>query len=278
MTPVGENFSRKNEASIELRRRYAEGKLQQEAQWARTAASECEQLLVCLRRLEPGDPGSRILDLGCGTGRLSIPLAEKGYDVYGTDINRDVVDIARDKAQKRKVPAQFMVARAELLPFSNGVFDMCIVDSVLEHVADWKKTIDEVARILKTGGIAYFDAANALYPFPSEVKYIPFYGYIPERIRCWITSILVARFPSLVGYSPTPAQHWFTPTGLRKALSKAGFKRSWDLFDVMTKDDIPPKYRFAIPLLPLLKKIPHLYIRDIAHVPLSAVRLFCRKR
>jgi ubiquinone/menaquinone biosynthesis C-methylase UbiE len=274
---VGENLSREHETNTGLRRRYAEGKLQQEAKRPSTAASECEQLLARLRRLEAGGLGSKVLDIGCGTGRLTIPLAERGYDVCGTDINRDVIDIARDKGRKSKVSAHFVVAQAELLPFSNGVFDICIVDSVLEHVTDWKKTINEVARILKTGGIAYFDAANALCPFPTEVKYIPCYGYIPKRIRRRITNFVTTRFPSLVEYSPTPAQHWFTPSGLRKALSRAGFKRSWDLFDIMTKDEIPPKYRFAGPLLPLLKKTPHLYFRDVACLPLPAVRLFCQK-
>jgi ubiquinone/menaquinone biosynthesis C-methylase UbiE len=267
----------KGQADAEGRKRYTERKLQQEAQRGSAAASECEQLLVYLCRLKASGLVSKVLDLGCGTGRLTIPLAERGYEVHGTDINSDVIDLARDRAQKGHVFAHFAVSRAEQLPFNDGVFDVCIVDSVLEHVADWKRTLDEVARVLKKGGIAYFDVANALCPFPTEVKYIPFYGLIPGRIRRWITDIIVARFPRLVEYSLTPAQHWFTPTGLRKALSRAGFTQSWDLFDVATKNEIPPKYRFASPLLPLLKKIPRLYIRDIAHIPFSAVRLFCRK-
>jgi 2-polyprenyl-3-methyl-5-hydroxy-6-metoxy-1,4-benzoquinol methylase len=277
MTPQAKNFSGGKEPDAGLRKRYAKGKLQQEAQRASATVSECDQLLARLRKLGASGSGSKLLDLGCGTGRLTIPLAKRGYDVYGTDINSDVVSIARDKAQEGNVSAHFTVAQAETLPFSDDIFEICIADSVLEHVADWKKTLDEVARVLKKGGIAYFDAANAFCPIPTEVKYIPFYGLIPGRLRRWITSVLVARCPSLVGYSPTPAQHWFTPTGLRKALSRAGFNRSWDLFDITTKDDIPPRYRFASPLLILLKKIPRLYVRDVAHLPLSAVRLFCQK-
>jgi ubiquinone/menaquinone biosynthesis C-methylase UbiE len=274
---VGENFSVENETSADLRRRYAEGKLKQETQRLNTATSECKQLLTYLRRLGAPGPGSRILDLGCGTGRLTVPLAESGYRVTGTDINSDVINIARDKARLKGVSAHFTTARAEALPFSSGTFDICIVDSVLEHVTDWIKTLEEVARVLKSGGFAYFDAANALCPFPTEVKYIPFLGYIPKRIRQLILSVIEARFPSLVEFSLTPAQHWFTPTGLRKALFRAGFRQSWDLFDVNTKDEIPSKYRFAGPLLPLLKKMPPLYARDIAHVPIAAVRLFGRK-
>jgi ubiquinone/menaquinone biosynthesis C-methylase UbiE len=277
MIPITENFPRGNGCDEKIRRCYVERKLRQEFQQSTATTSECEQLLVYFDRLKSPGPGSRVLDLGCGTGRLTIPLAKSGYDVTGTDINGDVVNIARDKAKKENIFAHFTTSQAELLPFRNGVFDICIADSVLEHVKDWRKTIEEVGRILKPGGIAYFDAANALCPFPTEVKYIPFFGYIPKKIRSKITGLIVARCPSLVDYSPTPAQHWFTPTGLRKALFRAGFKQLWDLFDISTKDEIPPRYRFARPLLPLVKKIPHLYIRDITHLPLAAVRLFCRK-
>jgi 2-polyprenyl-6-hydroxyphenyl methylase/3-demethylubiquinone-9 3-methyltransferase len=277
MVMVGEDFRQRNEDSDSFRKRYAEEKLQEQARRAGAAASDCEQLLTYLRRLGASGPGSKVLDLGCGTGRLTIELAERGYDIYGVDINGDVINIARNKTREKNVSAHFTVALAEFLPFSNGIFDICIADSVLEHVNDWKRTIGEVVRVLKPGGIAYFDAANALCPFPTEVKYIPFFGYFPGRMRQWMTNIIVARFPSLVDYSLTPARNWFTPTGLRKALSQVGFKQSWDLFDAVTKEEIPQRYRFARPLLPLLKKTPKLYIRDIAHFPLAAVRLFCQK-
>jgi ubiquinone/menaquinone biosynthesis C-methylase UbiE len=273
---VCKNLS-ENEVKGDFRRRYAEKKLEEEARRSGTAILECDQLLLRLSRLEGGKLGNRILDLGCGTGRLTIPIAEKGYEVHGTDTNSDIIDIARSRAQKRNLSVGLTVARAEHLPFGDGVFDVCIADSVLEHVADWESTLAEVARVLKKGGVAYFDAANALCPFPTEVKYIPFYGLVPAKMRRWITDVIVARFPNLVEYSSTPAQHWFTPTGLRKALYRAGFKRSWDLFDITTKDEIPPRYGFARFLLPLFKRIPPLYFRDIAHVPLSAVRLFCQK-
>jgi 2-polyprenyl-3-methyl-5-hydroxy-6-metoxy-1,4-benzoquinol methylase len=271
------NVINKSEGEDYSRKRYTEAKEQEQTRRADAAALDCKRILTFLGKLEALNPKSRVLDLGCGTGRLTSELAQIGYDVYGMDINSDVINIAKDKAKKRNISAHFATSQAEFLPFRNGVFDICIADSVLEHVKDWRKTIEEVARILKPGGIAYFDAANALCPFPTEVKYIPFFGYIPKGIRSKFTNLIVERYPNLVDYSPTPAHNWFTPTGLRKALSRVGFKQSWDLFDIATRNEIPPKYRFARPLLPILKKIPPLYLRDIAHVPMAAVRLFCRK-
>ena len=89
--------------------------------------------------------------------------------------------------------------------------------------------------------------------------------------------MIIKRFPSLVGYSLTPARHWFTQTGLRKALFGMGINKCWDIYDIITKHEIPPKFRFVSWLLPLIKKLPYPYIRDIAHFPCQCVILVCQK-
>jgi ubiquinone/menaquinone biosynthesis C-methylase UbiE len=274
---MGGDLAKGRSTDAETRKRYLEGKLRSEARRPDKAASECERHLRYLHRLGAAESGVRVLDLGCGTGRWTVEIAERGYDTYAIDINSDFVETTRDRARKKNVSAHCAVARAEMLPFSDGFFDIAIANNVLEHVADWKKTLDEIARVTKPGGMAYFDTVNALYPLPTEVKYIPFFSYIPGRIKQWLMDIIVERYPSLVSYSSTPARNWFTPTGLRKALSGVGFNNSWDLIDVITKEEVPVKYRFASRLLPLLKKIPRLYARDIAHFPVAGLRLFCRK-
>ncbi|MBQ1188434.1 MAG: methyltransferase domain-containing protein [Peptococcaceae bacterium] len=45
-----------------------------------------------------GCPGKRLLDLGCGTGSISIPLAQKGYQVTGVDLSEEMLAVAREKA------------------------------------------------------------------------------------------------------------------------------------------------------------------------------------
>jgi 2-polyprenyl-3-methyl-5-hydroxy-6-metoxy-1,4-benzoquinol methylase len=276
MPQKADKLNTKSRASEDRRKCFAEAKVHQNAQQPEFAARECQQLITYLNRLGFTRQNYKILDLGCGTGRLTVELAKLGYNAYGTDINPDFIEIARDKAQKMGVSAQVMVAPSERLPFDDNFFDVCLAVSVLEHVADWKKTVSEVARILKPGGIAYFDTTNALNPLPGEVKHVPCMGYIPRRLRSPIIDLISARFPALVGYSLTPAKNWFTQTGLKRALSLAGFKQSWDIFDLINKQDIPRKYQFASWLLPIIKKLPYPYIRDIAHFPLS-VRLFCQK-
>ena len=278
MKPTAEDFTTRNKTSNEHRRRYLEAKIQQKDQQSAVAVQDCERIINFLHRCEFARLGNKLLDLGCGTGRLTIELATRGYAAYGTDINPDFIEIARDKARKRGVSnTHFTTAPAEQLPFDDSFFDICIVVSVLEHVADWRKTINEVARILKPGGIAYFQTTNALYPLSGEVKYVPFIGYIPYSIRRQIIDFITTRFPAFVGYSLTPAQYWFTNTGLRKALSVAGFKQSWDIFDLINIQEVPPRFRFVRWLLPLIKKLPHPYIRYIAHFLSPGVTLLCQK-
>lgn len=48
-----------------------------------------------------GCPGKRLLDLGCGTGSISIPLAQKGYQVTGVDLSEEMLAVAREKSDER---------------------------------------------------------------------------------------------------------------------------------------------------------------------------------
>ena len=48
-----------------------------------------------------GCPGKRLLDLGCGTGNISIPLAQKGYQVTGVDLSEEMLAVAREKSDER---------------------------------------------------------------------------------------------------------------------------------------------------------------------------------
>ena len=63
----------------------------------------------------------KILDVGCGTGRITVELSMMGYDAYGTDINPDFIEIARGKARERRLSeTHFAVAPAEKLPFASS--------------------------------------------------------------------------------------------------------------------------------------------------------------
>jgi 2-polyprenyl-3-methyl-5-hydroxy-6-metoxy-1,4-benzoquinol methylase len=68
-------------------------------------------------------PGSRLLDVGCGSGQLALMAARDGLDVVGVDIAEDWIERAQVRAKAEKLQARFEQADAEALPFEIGTFD-----------------------------------------------------------------------------------------------------------------------------------------------------------
>jgi ubiquinone/menaquinone biosynthesis C-methylase UbiE len=103
-----------------------------------------------------------ILDLGCGTGALSIPLAKNGFQVTGLDLSAEMLAIADEKARNEKVNVHFIQQNmTDLLNFEPEVFDViiCFCDS-LNYVLDEQdvlKTLKGVNHLLKPNGLFMFD-------------------------------------------------------------------------------------------------------------------------
>jgi ubiquinone/menaquinone biosynthesis C-methylase UbiE len=108
-----------------------------------------------LKVLRARTPGGRLLDIGCGTGFI-IHLAVDIFDeIHGVDIT---------PAMMKKVRAELgnitlHEAKAEQLPFAGSSFDAVSAYSFIDHVADPRAVLREVARVLKPGGVFYIDLA-----------------------------------------------------------------------------------------------------------------------
>ena len=98
----------------------------------------------------------RVLDVGCGTGALAFAAKARtpGAVVYGIDASPEMIDVARRKAGRRRMPVEFEVAAIESLPFGNGEFDVVLSSLMLHHLPpDVKQAgLAEVVRVLKPGG------------------------------------------------------------------------------------------------------------------------------
>jgi SAM-dependent methyltransferase len=104
----------------------------------------------------------RILDIGCGLGMYVSQFRNFSDDVHGVDVDPDKV------AQGSQYLPNLRVAPAEELPFADDSFDVILLNEVIEHVDDDRRTIHEAHRVLAPGGHIVIYAPNRLYPFETH--------------------------------------------------------------------------------------------------------------
>jgi demethylmenaquinone methyltransferase/2-methoxy-6-polyprenyl-1,4-benzoquinol methylase/phosphoethanolamine N-methyltransferase len=103
-------------------------------------------------------PGMQILDVGCGTGSLTIAARQRlGTDgmVVGIDPSSNMVDLAQKKAEKEQVEAAFQVGVIENIEFPDNKFDLVLSSLMMHHLPDELKEagLQEVHRVLKPNGL-----------------------------------------------------------------------------------------------------------------------------
>lgn len=103
-------------------------------------------------------PGVRILDLGCGTGLISMKLHDLGYEVVACDISQGMLD----KLAEVRGTRDFEIRQGDgfNIPSKDGEFDMVVSRMFIQHFPDWGKVLSEMARVTSAGGIVLFDFGN----------------------------------------------------------------------------------------------------------------------
>lgn len=130
---------------------------------------------------------NRVLDVGCGTGRHMVYLAERGFDAFGFDSSRHAVNMARTWLKASGFRPQVKVHRMEQpFPYDDDFFDAVISIQVIHHnlTGAIRFTVKEIARVLRSEGLL-FVTFPILGPKPEnggwELEEIESGTYIPHK-------------------------------------------------------------------------------------------------
>ncbi len=139
----------------------------------------------------PVKRGERILDLGCGWGRVLKPVSDRGGEAFGCDISGQMLSLAKKHLEKSGHSPLLARGDGTMLPFRSGAFDMAYSLLVLQHLSkeNGRRVLEEISRILKDGGTAHvrvpgrFAPENLLFSFLQFVSIHIFGLNDPIRMR-----------------------------------------------------------------------------------------------
>ncbi|MBE7556649.1 MAG: class I SAM-dependent methyltransferase [Anaerolineales bacterium] len=144
----------------------------------------------------------RGLELGCGIGAVSAFLAnEYNMNITGTDFDAEQVELARSLHPETDL-LHYRVEDASRLTFPAHTFDLVIAQNVFHHIPEWEKAVQEVARVLSSGGyFIWFDLAvpglikKVLKPAARHSGLYTLAEVRSEFLRCGFTQLYYDRIP-----------------------------------------------------------------------------------
>ncbi len=149
-------------------------------------------------------PGQKVLDLCCGTGDVSILLAQAGGEVIGCDFSEPMLGIARKRNAHESI--RYIQGDALNIPLADGAVELVTMSYGLRNVADFNAGLMEIWRVLRPGGrVLILDFGKPPDPIWRYFYFLYLRGWIPVfgKIFCGNAATHAYIYESLLNY---PAQ------------------------------------------------------------------------
>jgi 2-polyprenyl-6-hydroxyphenyl methylase / 3-demethylubiquinone-9 3-methyltransferase len=151
------------------------------------------------RGLRPFE-GLSLLDIGCGGGLLSEPMARLGFKVLGADASERNVKTAAAHAEATGVAVEYRATTAEDLAAEGLTFDVVLNMEVVEHVADLASYLAACARLVRPGGVMFVATLNKTLKSLALAKIGAEYvlGWLPRGTHDWSRFVDPAKLQAML--------------------------------------------------------------------------------
>jgi 2-polyprenyl-3-methyl-5-hydroxy-6-metoxy-1,4-benzoquinol methylase len=144
------------------------------------------RLRLAMEAVDRPEVGS-ILDIGCGSGVLSIPMTQRGKRVTAADFSAPMIEIAKEKARRAGVEIDFRLG--DFMTADLPTADATVALGVMEYFADVKPLVARMLALTNPGGVAAFDVPSAFnLHTPMRIPYLVWrrrraYFYAPWELE-----------------------------------------------------------------------------------------------
>jgi 2-polyprenyl-6-hydroxyphenyl methylase / 3-demethylubiquinone-9 3-methyltransferase len=144
--------------------------------------------------------GLTLLDIGCGGGLLSEPMARLGFRVLGADASERNVKVAAHHAASTGLVVDYRATTAESLAEEAALFDVILNMEVAEHVADLRSYLAACAKLIRPGGLMFVATLNKTLKSLALAKIGAEYilGWLPRGTHDWSRFIEPAKLRSML--------------------------------------------------------------------------------
>lgn len=199
----------------------------------------------CLRSIEkfkPLTPETKILEVGTGRGFFPLVCGLRGLRCDGLEISPQLAKRAVELGREHGLDLNVQLANIEEADLGENVYDVVMASSVFEHVERWRTGLRNVYRILKPGGVMYFESTNKFSIGSGEYPKFPLYGWFPDKVRYGFRKIVHGPDIMKLGID----FHQFRYPLLRREFRKIGFRQIHDLVDLSDPDHVSASWKKSI--------------------------------